>query len=107
MKKIAISGLVLLALIVPVAFALGGQGRGGGPVDRQGFSRTTVGSRTTSNEWTNIPAFKGATTSCPGLGGATATVSMDLHGGAGPVEVRVRMNDVTLREAGEGQSEDR
>ena len=102
MKKILISQLVLLALVVPVAFALAGQGRGGGPVDRQGFSRTTEGSSTNSSEWTNIPAFKGVTTSCPGVGGATATVSIDLQGGAGPVEVRVRMNDFTLSVVGEG-----
>lgn len=102
MKKIAISGLALLALVVPTAIALGGQGRGGGPVDRQGFSRTTEGSSTNSSEWTNIPAFKGVTTSCPGVGGGTATVSMDLQGDAGPVEVRVQMNDRTLRVVGEG-----
>lgn len=102
MKKTAISALAFLALVVPVAFALGGQGRGGGPVDRQGFSRTTEGSSTTSSEWTNIPDFKGVAAFCPGVGGATATVSMDLHGGSGPIEVRVRMNDVTLRVEGEG-----
>ncbi|MDQ3662648.1 MAG: hypothetical protein M3454_16660 [Actinomycetota bacterium] len=59
MRKTAISALALLAVVVPVAFALGGQERGGGPVDRQGFSRTTEGSSTTSSEWTTSQASKG------------------------------------------------
>jgi hypothetical protein len=84
----------ICAVALIPTLVLAARGDGGGPVDVQGFSWTTDTTSTSSTKWVSVKALRGVSASCPGRGGASATVSLELRSGGGPARLRVRMIEI-------------
>ncbi len=92
-KTLGIAGWVCAIALIPT-LVLAARGDGGGPVDVQGFAWTTDATSTSSTEWVSVPGVRDVSAACPARGGASATVSLEVQGGSGPVKMRVRMNEI-------------
>jgi hypothetical protein len=92
-RILGIAGGICAIVLIPT-LVLAARGDGGGRVDVQGFAWTTDVASTSSTEWVSIPGIRDVSAACPERGGASATVSLEVQGGSGPVEVRVRMNEI-------------
>jgi hypothetical protein len=98
MRK-ALVAVIALALLTPLA-VWAGQKEGRSRVDAQSFGWTTTEQSTASGDWKSVEGLGPVALACA-PGGATASLSAVVERGSGPVDFRVRMEDLSV--AGEGR----
>lgn len=92
MKKAAGIGFWICSLVLLPTLVFAARGDNAGPVDVQGFAWTTDATSTSSTKWVSVRGLRDVSAACPGRGGASATVSLELV--EGPARLRVRMNEI-------------
>lgn len=98
MRRSLIAGVTSLALLTPLA-VWAGQQAGRSRVDSQSFSWTTTEQAVASDDWKPIEGLGPIELPCA-RGGATASLSVVLERGSGPVDFRVRMEDLSVEGRG-------
>jgi hypothetical protein len=92
-KSLIVIGAVLTLLAPFVAWA--GQKEGRSRIDHQSFAWTTTEQSTTGGDWNAIEGLGPIQLACA-RGGATASLSVVVERGAGPIDFRIKMNDLTV-----------